>query len=62
MVTCHLTYVIDPYKMAWFEEYGRRWMGFVNRYGGTHHGYLMPSEGSHDVAYASFSFPSMAAY
>lgn len=61
-VTCHLRYVIDPYKMAWFEEYGRLWMKFVEQYGGTHHGYFMPSEGTNNVAYALFSFPSLAAY
>ncbi|CAN7542384.1 NIPSNAP family protein [Phyllobacterium sp. LjRoot231] len=62
MITCYLKYVIDPYKIAEFEEYGRRWIALVNRLGGTHHGYLLPSEGVSNVAYATFSFPSFAAY
>jgi len=62
MITCYLKYVIDPYKIDEFEEYGRRWIALVNRLGGTHHGYLLPSEGVSNVAYATFSFPSFAAY
>ena len=31
-------------------------------FGGVHHGYLVPSEGISNVALASFSFPSFAAY
>ena len=62
MVTIHLRYVIDPYKIVQFEEYGRRWITLVNRLGGNHLGYFMPSEGISNVAYALFSFPSLAAY
>ena len=35
---------------------------FVNRLGGTHHGYFMPSEGDSDEAFALFTFPSLAEY
>jgi hypothetical protein len=62
MVTIHLRYVINPYKLADFEEYGRRWITLVNQFGGNHHGYYMPSEGASNIAYAMFSFPSLAAY
>jgi NIPSNAP len=62
MITCFIKYEIDPNKLAEFEQYGRLWITLVNRFGGTHHGYLMPSEGASDVAYASFSFPSFTAY
>jgi hypothetical protein len=62
MITCFLRYEIDPAKLAEFEAYSRVWITLVNRFGGVHHGYLMPSEGSNDVALASFSFPSLAAY
>jgi hypothetical protein len=48
--------------MASFEEFARRWMDVVNRYGGTHHGYFLPSEGASDRALALFSFPSLAEY
>ncbi len=62
MITCHLKYIIDPYQLDIFEEYGRRWIALVNRFGGQHHGYFMPSEGANNVAYAYFSFESFAAY
>ena len=62
MVTCYLRYVIDPYKLAEFEHYGRLWIPLVNKFGGTHHGYFLPHEGANNVALALFSFPSLAAY
>ncbi|CAM5602142.1 NIPSNAP family protein [Streptomyces cyaneofuscatus] len=62
MITIHLKYEIDAEKLDDFEEYGRRWVRLVNRFGGTHHGYFLPSEGDSDIAYALFSFPSLAAY
>lgn len=62
MITVHLKYEIDPDRIEDFEEYGRRWITLVNRFGGTHHGYFLPSEGDSDIAYALFSFPSLAAY
>jgi NIPSNAP len=54
--------VIDPYKLTEFDHYARPWIPLVARFGGTHHGYLMPSEGANNIAYASFSFESLAAY
>jgi hypothetical protein len=62
MVTCFLRYEIDTKKIAEFEHYGRLWVRLVNKNGGKHHGCLLPSEGSNDVALASFTFPSLAAY
>lgn len=62
MVTCFLKYTIDPYKVAEFELYAKAWIGFVNKMGGTHHGYLLPYEGANNIAYASFSFNTMAEY
>ena len=62
MVTCYLRYVIDPYKLAEFETYAKLWIPLVNRLGGLHHGYFLPSEGASNIALALFSFPSLAAY
>jgi len=62
MITCTLTYEIDPNQVDAFEAYGRVWIGLVNRMGGTHHGYWLPHEGANDIAYANFSFPSLTAY
>ena len=62
MVTCYLRYVIDPYKLKEFEQYGKMWIPLVERFGGNHHGYFMPSEGANNVALALFTFPSFALY
>lgn len=62
MVTCYLRYVIDPYKLAEFEHYAKLWIPLVNKFGGQHHGYFLPSEGANNIAYALFSFRSLAAY
>ncbi|ARN22261.1 NIPSNAP family protein [Piscinibacter gummiphilus] len=62
MITCYLRYVIDPDKTREFEHYGKLWLPLVAKFGGTHHGYFMPSEGANNIALALFSFPSFAAY
>ena len=62
MVTCLLRYELKAGQEAAFEVYGRKWITLVNRFGGQHLGYFMPSEGASDVAYALFNFPSLAAY
>jgi hypothetical protein len=62
MISCYLRYVIDADKISEFEEYSKMWLELVPRFGGTHHGYFLPSEGASDVALAIFSFPSLAAY
>ena len=30
MVTCHLKYIIDPYKIKEFEEYAKTWIKLVH--------------------------------
>jgi NIPSNAP protein len=62
MITCHIKYIIDPYKVEVFEEYGKRWIKLVSRLGRKHHGYFMPGEGANNIAYALFSFESFARY
>ncbi len=62
MITCYLRYVIDPYKLAEFEEYANMWIPLVNKLGGTHQGYFLPHEGANNIAIALFSFDSLAAY
>ena len=62
MVTCYLKYVIDLFQLDIFEQYGKKWIELVNRFGGQHHGYFMPGEGANNIAYALFSFNSLAEY
>ncbi|MEM0911877.1 MAG: NIPSNAP family protein [Pseudomonadota bacterium] len=62
MVTCYLKYTIDPYKVKEFEHYAKLWIPLVNRFGGQHQGYFLPSEGTNNIAMALFTFSSLAAY
>ena len=77
MITCHLRYFIDPDNVDAFEHYARVWMRLIEKYGGTHHGYFLPSDaqpsttfsfpgvgnaGPTNVAVALFSFPNSDAY
>lgn len=62
MVTCYLRYVIDPFKLAEFEQYAKMWIPLVNKFGGVHNGYFLPSEGANNIALALFTFPGLAEY
>lgn len=62
MITCYLKYVLDPYQIEAFEHYGKLWIPLVEKFGGQHHGYFLPSEGANNIALAMFSFPSLAEY
>jgi hypothetical protein len=62
MVTCYIRYIIDPDKIAEFEHYGKLWIPLVEKFGGNHHGYFLPSEGANNVALAMFTFPGLAEY
>ena len=62
MITCVVEYIIDSGQIETFERFAREWIGLVNKHGGLHHGYFLPSEGASDRALALFSFPSLAEY
>jgi len=62
VIACHLRYVVNAAKLREFEVYARVWITLVNRFGGQHQGYLLPSEGASNIALATFTFPSFAAY
>jgi hypothetical protein len=62
MITCYLRYVIDASKLKEFEHYGKMWIPLVEKFGGKHHGYFLPSEGANNIALAMFTFPSFALY
>lgn len=62
MITCHIRYTIDPGKAPEFEQYARLWIPLVEKFGGTHHGYFLPSEGANNIAVALFSFATFADY
>ena len=52
----------DEESLAYFEPALAFIRDSVERFGGTHHGYFLPHEGPNDLAFAAFSFPSLAAY
>ncbi|TDO95977.1 NIPSNAP family protein [Marinomonas balearica] len=62
MITCYVKYIVDPYKLDEFETYAKLWIPLVNKFGGHHSGYFLPSEGASNIALALFSFPSLAEY
>jgi NIPSNAP len=62
MITCFLRYIIDPFKLKEFESYCKVWIPLVEKFGGKHHGYFLPSEGANNVALAMFTFPSLSLY
>jgi hypothetical protein len=62
VITCYLRYVIEPSRLREFEAYGKMWIPLVEKFGGQHHGYFLPSEGANNIALALFSFPSLSAY
>ena len=62
MITCYLNYVIDAHKLDDFEKYAKMWIPLVNKFGGIHNGYFLPSEGANNIALALFTFPSLAEY
>jgi uncharacterized protein (DUF1330 family) len=62
MIACYLRYIIDASKTKEFEHYGKLWIPLVEKFGGKHLGYFLPSEGANNVALAIFTFPSLALY
>ena len=62
MITCTLTYKIDPAQLEAFDTYSKAWNNLVKKMGGTHHGYFLPHEGANNKAWCMFSFASLAAY
>ena len=62
MIACYLQYQMDPYKREEFCKYAQMWLHLVPKFGGTHHGYLLPKESASDLAVALFSFARLADY
>lgn len=62
MITCYVRYVIDATKIKEFEEYAKMWIPLVEKFGGQHNGYFLPSEGANNIALALFTFESLSEY
>jgi len=62
MITCFIEYTIDADKTEEFEHYANLWIPLVEKFGGQHLGYFLPSEGASNIALALFNFASLAEY
>jgi hypothetical protein len=61
-LTVFIRYRLDPFKVADFEAYARRWLGIIPACGGRLVGYWLPHEGTNTIAFGLISFDSLAAY
>jgi len=61
-ITVFIRYQLDPFKLAMFEEYSRRWLTIIPKCGGDLIGYSMPHEGTNNIAFALISFENLAGY
>jgi NIPSNAP len=61
-VTCVIRYQIDPFQREAFREYAQNWGRIIPRCGGYLVGYLLPHEGTNDVAWGLIAFDSLASY
>lgn len=62
MITCVITYEIDPFRKEQFETYARRWGEAIPDCGADLIGYFAPHEGSTTTAYGIYTLPSLAEY
>lgn len=62
MITCIITYDIDPNRRELFDQYARTWGQAIPRCGADLFGYFAPHEGSASTAYGIYTLPSLAAY
>ena len=62
MITCVITYEIDPFKRDKFEQYARNWGQAIPRCGADLVGYFAPHEGSLTKAYGIYHIENLAEY
>jgi len=62
MITCVITYSIDPNRRELFDTYARNWGQCIPRCGADLIGYFGPYEGSTSTAYGIYSLKSLADY
>ena len=59
MITCYVRYILNLDEVPAFNEYARLWIRLIDRLGGTHHGYFLPSDDEKAKNHGRFSFPGM---
>ena len=61
-IACFIRYEVDPFQLAAFREYAGNWLRIIPRCGGELIGYVLPHEGTNNVAWGLIAFESLAAY
>jgi hypothetical protein len=61
-ITCVIRYEIDPFQRDGFKKYAENWGRIIPRCGGHLVGYLLPYEGTNNVAWGLIAFDSLASY
>jgi hypothetical protein len=61
-IICVIRYQIDPFQREGFKKYAENWGRIIPRCGGHLVGYLLPYEGTNDVAWGLIAFDSLASY
>lgn len=62
MITCFITYDVDPARIADFETYAAEWERIIPNCGAQMIGYFLPHEGSLTTAYGVYSVDSLSTY
>lgn len=62
MIACVIRYQIDPFQREGFKKYAENWGRIIPRCGGHLVGYLLPHEGTNDIAWGLIAFENLAAY
>ena len=61
-IVCVIRYQIDPFQREGFKKHAQNLITIIPRCGGHLIGYLLPYEGTNDIAWGWIAFPSLAAY
>lgn len=59
MITCYVRYELNMEAIEDFRRYAELWIRLINRLGGIHHGYFLPSDDEKAQENNRFSFPGM---
>jgi hypothetical protein len=61
-IACVIRYEIDPFQRDAFKQYAENWGRIIPRCGGHLVGYLLPHEGTNNIAWGVIAFDSLASY
>ena len=59
LITCYVRYTLNLDEIDAFRQYAQLWIRLINRLGGEHHGYFLPTDDDKAKDHGRFSFPGM---